>query len=439
MLLLRRSVSRIQPFVRCSSVLTSASLVADASALRVAFAPDEARRPTGAPVGATFDSLFLRDHCTCASCLHPGTAQRLHATESLLDSAPTLSTAALGGGGVRVSWSDGHTATFSAPFLASVAYAAPPGGVLPPPSVDPASDARSRVLWDRGTWVGKRLPCVGYNDLLSSDSALRQALTSLRDVGMVEVQGMPVVRKSGSDAGVDEVACTAATEAALLRFGPLQTTLYGEGMWRTEVKPAGEAIVDTAYGSLPLPGHTDGCYLADQPGLQSFHCLVTDAGGGGRSTLVDGFAVGRWLQSHAPDTFAYFSTTSVPYHHTDPVHHLRQRRPVFRVDPAGVLTGVSFNNDDRAPLTPPAGVVWGAADVSTFYSHLRVLLSALRSPDFCLDLLLQPGTMLVFVNNRVLHGRTALTPLGTGRLLVGAYHSEEAWMSKLRVLSAKGV
>ena len=49
------------------------------------------------------------------------------------------------------------------------------------------------------------------------------------------------------------------------RIGFLRPTLYSPGMWATEVRPV---YNDTAYTTIALPPHTDGCYWDDQPGLQ---------------------------------------------------------------------------------------------------------------------------------------------------------------------------
>jgi alpha-ketoglutarate-dependent taurine dioxygenase len=245
-------------------------------------------------------------------------------------------------------------------------------------------------------------------------AGLHTALCMLRDYGFVCLEGVPATME--------------ATEQASRRVSFLRETLYGPGMWRTEVRAGGGN--DTAYTGIPLPVHNDGCYWADPPGIQSFHCLQGAPAGGGTSILVDGLAVAAALRSQDPDAFDFFASVELPYHHTDPDAEVSQRRPVIGVDRAtGELASFAFNNDDRAPLrlSPPSRV-------PQFYKHLRTLTSLLRSPAFELRLSLQPGTYLIFDNTRVLHGRTGFKT-DSGRVLAGCYIGKEDWHARLRTVA----
>lgn len=418
-----------------------------------------------------------------------------------------------------------HTSVFPAPWLATHAYWAGDGERLPSPPpehVDPATDTRGRVLWgprhfgvqsgaDGGATSaslpsldgGARapqpaafpdpafLPQVTYRALMGysedddggggadapllppgpSSAGQLAALRQLRDYGFTLVTGTPPTMEG--------------TASACGRIGPPRPTLYarGDGMWRTEVRPETAVPLpssssssssattsegtfnDTAYSTLALPAHTDGCYWADQPGLQAFHCLRADPHGG-HSLLLDGIALAERLRAAHPATFAFFASVELPFHHTDASTHLLQwRRVITLADDGATVSGFSWNNDDRAPLTlrryeplrlaaatllkPAAGGAVAAAGgalsqppppdpslVRAFYrTHLPALLEALRDPSAELWLPLRPGGLLVFDNTRVLHGRSSFRP-SSRRVLAGCYVSREDWHGALRALSA---
>lgn len=245
---------------------------------------------------------------------------------------------------------------------------------------------------------------------------LHRALALLHRYGFVRIEGVP--------------ASEAATEAACRRIAALRGTLYGEGMWRTEVLPGGGN--DTAYSTIPLPAHVDGCYMSDPPGLQAFHCLRADPTGG-HTLLVDGLAVAESLRAAHPDTFNALAATPLQYHHTDSVHQLRAWHTPIALDPlTGAVTGIRFNNDDRAPVALPSKAL-GDVPVSmpALYVHIRRMLAALRSPAHELWMPLRPGTLLIFDNQRILHGRSGFSG-ASGRILSGAYVGRDEWQSRFR-------
>ena len=108
------------------------------------------------------------------------------------------------------------------------------------------------------------------------------------------------------DAGVDIDAGNALVEAikplakATRRLGA-DADLGGFGAL-FDVRSTAEAS-DLAYTSLPLDPHTDNPYRDPVPGVQLLHCLVNETSGG-HSTLVDGLAAARALESRDPEAFA---------------------------------------------------------------------------------------------------------------------------------------
>ncbi len=203
--------------------------------------------------------------------------------------------------------------------------------------------------------------------------------------------------------------------------------------------------------------------MADQPAFQMFHCLQ-QAASGGDSTLVDGLAIAALLGKAFPDSLEYFCRPDValPYHHTDEHQRLLHRRPVFALaegcSPADavaaaaaasegegansharslghVIERVHFNDVDRAVLSGQQAPLSAIGDMRAFYRHWKRLLWATLAPELRLTMTLAPGTVLVFDNQRCLHGRTAFDA-ASSRVLSGSYGSREAFDARLRARAA---
>ncbi len=423
---------------------------------------------------AKFHGIWLRDHCPLN--MHAGTGQRLLETHLLpLDLAPeSAAWEEAAGGALRVAWPGGHVSRFPAAWLQRHAYwveGGGGGGGVPPAAAgdagdpfalwaaDPVRDTRRRVVWGAARFgppaaphAERPLPRVSRAELMSSrGGGLLRALRALRDYGFVLVEGVAPTE--------------AATRAVCARFGYLRPTLYGRGMWRTEVRaPSGGGVTDTAYTAIPLPLHTDGNYLQGAIGLQAFHCTVADAGGGGDSLLMDGLALAERLRAEAPDAFSLLCAWPLPYHHTGADGAVAAARPVFSLHEDGTVAGVHFNNDDRGPglkvpawsgaLARTAAVLGGGAAaaaaapaaagalaspataIPALYAALKALGALLRDPGLTLRVPLRPGTVLLFDNLRTLHGREGFD-VSSGRTLVGCYINADDWHSKLRLLTKR--
>ena len=79
-------------------------------------------------------------------------------------------------------------------------------------------------------------------------------------------------------------------------------------------------------------------------------------------------------------------------------------------------------------------------DASTrrYQAARRRLGALLVEPDYEMRLRLQPGELLMFDNDRVLHGRTGFDPEEGMRHLQGCYIDHDAPRSRYRVLRRNG-
>jgi len=213
-----------------------------------------------------------------------------------------------------------------------------------------------------------------------------------------------------------------ACAAAWSSFGYIRETVFG-GLWSLSAEL--KEHDDTAYSTQYLEPHTDSTYSHDAPGLQCFLCQEFD-GKGGESILVDGFALAEEVRAEAPELFRVLCEVSVPGRYIEPGVHLRTERPAIRLDGAGRLQQVSFNNYDRAPfLLEPARM-------KAFYRAYKEFHDRIVERRNWLAIPLRPGMALVFDNWRLLHGRLGYAGK---RVFCGCYHNHEDFESALRSIA----
>ena len=182
-----------------------------------------------------------------------------------------------------------------------------------------------------------------------------------------------------------------------------------------------------AYSDLGLGLHTDNPYREPVPGFQALHALVT-SNEGGESLFADGFALAAQLRSEAPEDFAILAATAVPFLYRSHDAELYAERPLIQLSTAGAVTAVHYNNRSISPLS----IVPGAAP--RFYAAYRRFAALLREPSYQLRTRLAAGTLVVFDNQRTLHGRTAFSSARYPRHLRGCYLSRDSVYSETALL-----
>ena len=85
-----------------------------------------------------------------------------------------------------------------------------------------------------------------------------------------------------------------------------------------------------------------------------------------------------------------------------------------------------FNLLDRAPLSNLPHT-----EVGTYYKHLQQLTALIKKKENEYWFRLNPGTILIFDNWRLMHGRAAFQGK---RVLRGCYYTRSDFMSRLRHL-----
>lgn len=349
---------------------------------------------------AVLHVLWLRDNCPSG-----GDKASAIRTFSVADLDPSILIASAGVAEdcLNVEFSDGHQSKFEGCWLRRE------GGA------DTSLGSTVR------TWKGS----TGLDPLdfqwVRSAKGHHQLLEALVAVGAVVVHDVP--------------RSPEGTEALAQRLGHVRETDFGR-MFDIVSEPE---VWELSQSTDALDPHTDDPYRYTPSGASILHCIEA-SDDGGRSVVVDGFAVTESLRADRPEAFEILASTPVPWirHRSDAVEqgeavHLRAHAPIIRLDAEHEVAGIRFHERSLGPLHLEPVLI------GPFYDALIEFTRRIRSSDFQWEQALAPGEALVFDNQRVLHGRTAFasTGLTSRRHLRLCTVDREQAHSKLRLLRAR--
>jgi gamma-butyrobetaine dioxygenase len=247
---------------------------------------------------------------------------------------------------------------------------------------------------------------------LQRDEVLLSALTDYITLGFLLVRGTPVQNDS-----ILEIAS---------RFGHVRTTNFG-AFFEVYSRPDSD---DLAYRPVGLGPHTDNPYRTPVPGIQILQCLQNETSGG-LSTLVDSLAVAETVRTEDPQGFALLSKVPVRFGYRTDTTQLVAVRPMIELDGKGDMAGVHYSPRlDDIPLM-------SEEDTRSYHRARKRLGALFEDPAYELKFRLNAGEMMMFDNNRVLHGRTAFDPSEGHRQLQGCYIDRDGPRSLYRVLKTK--
>jgi alpha-ketoglutarate-dependent taurine dioxygenase len=371
----------------------------EATALkRIAHEPEVLTVEWADGVRSEFTSLWLRDNRRQDRDAHSG--QRLI---DILDvpATPRIRSASTHDGSLQVEWEDeSQPATFDVKWLAAHAAGRAPG--RPELAVRPwlegaGMDARRDFAWTSAA------------TLADSPAARLAWLTRLVQEGLAFIDGVPT------------------TENAMLELMPLVGRVLETNYGLTFDVRSVPQPENLAYSDLGLGLHTDNPYREPVPGFQALHALIT-SNEGGESLFADGVALAEHLRATAPEAFAELTSTPVPFLYQSKDAELYAERPLIQLSVSGQVTAVHYNNRSIAPLGLPA------SRMRRFYAAYRRLAALLRESRFQLRTHLGAGQLVVFDNQRVLHGRTAFSSARFARHLRGCYLSRDSVYSETALL-----
>ncbi|MEE9414204.1 MAG: TauD/TfdA family dioxygenase [Acidimicrobiales bacterium] len=259
-----------------------------------------------------------------------------------------------------------------------------------------------QTFW--GSDLQDRLDFIDYRDISIDDSALGDFLAQVAEFGFGLLNNVP--NTPGTILEVIDL------------FGYVRNTNYGELFdVRVEPNPA-----NLAFTSFEVGMHTDNPYRDPVPGLQLLHCLVNDSDGG-ESQLADGFAVANQMRRVQPAAFQLLLETPVDFRfYQAGVADLRHRSPLITMMDE-TFTEIRYNSRSVQAFDLAVG------EMEAFYDAYRIFGRALHEPSARIEFRLEAGQLMIFDNQRVLHGRSAYEQ-GT-RHLQGSYADKDSLKSKL--------
>jgi alpha-ketoglutarate-dependent taurine dioxygenase len=345
-----------------------------------------------------FPSIWLRDNLPQDRDRHSG--QRLiDVTE--LPPEPRIRSVSLAGKDLCIDWQDEpQVATIELDWLYR------------------QTGERSRGVGARRvrTWLqGARLDARGdfawltLSDLKSEASRRLQWLTRLEADGIAFLSEVPQV-----DSGVLDATGI---------VGHVAPTNYGL-VFDVRAVPQPENL---AYSDLGLGLHTDNPYREPVPGYQALHTLLA-APDGGDSLFADGFALAAHLRQIEPAFFETLTHTLVPFRYQSQQADLYAERPLIALDCAGAVVAVHYNSRSIAPVNLPVD------ECRRFYAAYRRFGELLREPRFQLTTRLGDGDLVLFDNQRILHGRTGFASARHARHLRGCYLTRDSVQSETALL-----
>jgi alpha-ketoglutarate-dependent taurine dioxygenase len=206
--------------------------------------------------------------------------------------------------------------------------------------------------------------------------------------------------------------------------GQLAETNYGL-LFDVRAVPEPENL---AYSDRGLGLHTDNPYREPVPGFQALHVLIA-APDGGESLFADGFALAEQLRQADPAAFEILARTPVPFAYRSRNAALSAERPLIQLSCRGEVVAVHYNNRSIQPLP------FAAEAAERYYGAYRRFAMLLREPRFMLRLMMRRGDLVVFDNQRILHGRTGFASARHPRHLQGCYLTRDSVFSRAALLA----
>ena len=307
-------------------------------------------------------------------------------------------------GDLCVIWDyDGHESRFNPEWLRNYCY-----------SETARIDRRHRPkLWDCS--FTDQIPIFDHDEVTQNESSLLEVFEHVNDYGFARVSGAPLSLE--------------ALSAFSNLFGHHITT-DALGTFNDIVTKEKKVFFTDVPAAIPL--HSDQTYRHTPMGLNFFHCLKT-GGKGGDSLLADSFKIARALRETEPKAFQLLSTVPVQfYRYIDGQAAYFTEACAISVDYLGEVVGFRYaNRQTTAPLDLPSDLVEPMHDAQ------RILSKLMRDPHFQIQFLLKPGDILIYDNQRVLHGRTTYDESLGVRHLRSVEVNREEFHNRLRLLMIK--
>lgn len=258
--------------------------------------------------------------------------------------------------------------------------------------------------WKHKPIIGRnsKLQRFSFEDLVQQDSQIGPLWHALATDGAALVEGA----KEEND--ISDDACAVARIGRILS-GCNQLShgvLYGN-VFEVISQPNSNNV---AYTAEALPPHQDLCYYQAKPGLQLLHCL-RNSKGDGQSVLVDALGAAQAMQQWKPEMVQLLAKIPVTFCKQREEVDMVYRRPHIELV-GDEITAVHWSPPFMGPLRMNFEEAEAFLDARDCF---QAMLDDKADHDkqnlrnyaqqYTWEYSLQPGEILVFNNQRLLHGR----------------------------------
>ncbi|WP_339442926.1 MULTISPECIES: TauD/TfdA family dioxygenase [Pseudomonas] len=340
-------------------------------------------------------ALWLREQSPDAEAVDSLTRQRLFDSHLLDENLSLISVALLPDSKAELVFSDGHRAVYEAAQILA--------------ETQPHSTGPSPQSWDSTLALAE----VTHEwPEMENDESFAAALQSYLRYGFIVLRDVPNDKEQVLQVGS--------------KFGYVKETNFGK-YFEVYTKPLSN---DLAYRSVRLGPHTDNPYRDPVPGIQLLHCLINETTGG-LSTLVDSVSVVEALKREDREGYELLRDVPVRFRFVDMGVELVASRPMIDVDEQGRVVGVHYSPRlDQLPLL-------SHEKLQKFHRARKRLAELFNSHRYELKFRLQAGELMLFDNNRVLHGRTSYNPNEGLRHLQGCYIDRDGPLERFSEISKR--
>ncbi|OEU21037.1 gamma-butyrobetaine dioxygenase [Fragilariopsis cylindrus CCMP1102] len=315
-----------------------------------------------------------------------------------------------------------------------------------------------------------------YQEIMENENILFEGLKGIFENGAILVRNAPTtttMKEEDNDSNLsrvveEEVESIVGNLGKRFSGGKLSHgSLYGD-IFHVQSKDDAENI---AYTNVALPPHQDLTYYESKPFLQLLHCVTNtsidnnnnnsnDYIVGGQSVLIDAMAAANELRCIVPDLFDILCKTEAIF--------LKERNDADMVSPKShIIIDPTYDQVVEINWSPPFEgplQIHPRIAVEEYVLAYQAMECILDYDDYssssldnkgCSTLLpqslenilqdyakqntwehsLQKGDILVFNNQRMLHGRRSFTSFGNAqRHLIGCYTDAMDTISQYRLL-----
>ena len=315
-------------------------------------------------------NLWLRDNCSCDDCRVSKTQEKSFILSNIAaDIYPDK--VSIVDDSLSITWPDGHLTNFDLDDIFAL------------------SKPRHRVP---SGWPRNFKPSYfDWTQFLSDDDFAFAAIQSFLDVGVIVLDKAPQVSE--------------ALELLAPRLGPIREVLFE----RIHNVCIDTHVYNVAHTPMALPPHNDFASYSFPPSVQALHMLHNEAEGG-KSIIVDAWAIAESVRQERPDYFTSLCEFPVPFREFDEASETYAIEPLIKCDTAGNIISVRFSNQLMQMIDPMQ------EGVRSFYLAYHDLCCRITDTANRCAFRLEGGQVLLVAAHRVLHAREAFIPVGKRHL-----------------------